>query len=243
MKTFFYALGCVLSAALAAVCAYLCTLYGYGEEWFISLLVYFPVLILGIPLAVVAHELGHKLFGAAVKIKTVMRLKIFGSASCRLMPYTDKNLKARVIFTALGGLAANALFILLGVLALTIEKIPTELSGFLPFSFYLLFLNALPFEYSDGKTDGLVVYELIKNTDSAKVMLAVLTVQARVLCGSPIEEIDSALLFDLPQLSEDDINFIALTHLRYEYFKARGEEDEAQKYLVRFNELQDYIPD
>ena len=238
MKTFLYALNCIFSLALAAVCAYLCTQSGAFEEWFVSLLIYFPVLILFIPLSSVLHELGHILFGAAGKIRAVPRLRIFGSSSCKIKPYTDKSLKSRVIFTTIGGLVVNLLLVILGVLALAVKQIPTELSAVMPFSFYLLILNSLPFEYSGGKTDGLVICELAKNTDSAKVMLSVLTVQAQVLNGTQIGEVDEKLLFDLPQLPEDDVNFIALTQLRYEYFNARGEEEKAQKYLKRFEELE-----
>ena len=87
-------------------------------------------------------------------------------------------------------------------------------------------------------TDGRILSELIRNTDEAKVMLAVLTVQALVLNGKPINEVDEALLFDLPVIMEDDPAFISLTELRYEYFSAKGEEEKAKQYKQRFEELE-----
>ncbi len=68
-------------------------------------------------------------------------------------------------------------------------------------------------------------------------MLAVLTVQAQVLNGKPIKEVDESLLFSVPQIQEDDPAFISLTELRYEYFKAKGEEEQAEKFKTRFEEL------
>ena len=44
--------------------------------------------------------------------------------------------------------------------------------------------------------------------DTSKVMLAVLKVQAQILAGKPISEIDKSLLFDVPQICEDELSFI-----------------------------------
>lgn len=202
------------------------------------------LLLLFFPLASILHEVGHMLFGLTVKIKVFsLRIRVFNSSSVKIVPKTDKNLKGRMIFTSLGGLAFNLLFIALGTVALFVKAVPAEISLVLPASFYLSAFNAIPLETDGGKTDGRVLQELINNEDSAKVMLAVLTVQAQVLNGKPIEEIDESLLFGVPQIREDDINFIALTELRYEHFKAKGDTQNAEKYLNRFNELKDYLPD
>ena len=59
---------------------------------------------------------------------------------------------------------------------------------------------------------------------------------------SVFENIDESLLFDLPQIAEDEEAFISLTELRYEYFKAVGDEEQAKKYKRRFEELKnEYI--
>ncbi|MDE6868599.1 MAG: hypothetical protein K2J83_05630, partial [Clostridia bacterium] len=202
-----------------------------------SILNSFILLAVSVPVATGLHELGHLLFGVCVKIKAVPKLGFVSSLSCDIIPKTDKNLRGKIIFTALGGLFVNALCIVLGGLGFVFDGIPAEISAIIPASFYLLFLNALPFWYPGGKSDGLVISELAKNTDNAKVLLGVLTVQAQILKGKPIEEIDEKLLFDLPQIQEDDESFIALTELRYEYFKAKDDEEQAEFYKKRFEEL------
>lgn len=226
------------SLLIGAYCAYaVFTVYGKDP----LNIVYIVVMVLSFPVMGLLHEVGHMLFGATVKIKAVPDIKgktIFGLSSCKIIPKTDKGLRKRIIVTSLGGLIINFLFMVLGVVALFVPKIPVAISiCVLPSSFYLFLLNAIPLHLSDGKTDGLVVYEIAKNEDAAKVMLAVLTVQAQVLNGKPIEEIDESLLFNLPQIREDDQSFIALTELRYEYFKAKGDGETAEKYRQRFEQL------
>ena len=107
----------------------------------------------------------------------------------------------------------------------------------MPTSVWLYLINIVPVRYSGGKTDGLILFEIAKNDDTAKVMLAVLSVQAQVLRGKPIQEVDENLLFGVPQIAEDEEAFIALTELRYEYFNAKGDEQQAEKYRLRFEEL------
>lgn len=212
------------------------------------------ITVISFPLSTLLHELGHMLFGAIVKIKAVPSDKNFktflkntfmewwGASSCNIIPKTDKKLKARLLFTAFGGLAINFVFILLGVLALCVPAVPTVLCALLPASFHLFAMNLLPFSFNCGKTDGLIIYEIIKDEDTSKVMLAVLKVQAQILAGKPISEIDKSLLFDVPQICEDELSFISLTELRYEYFKAAGDFQEAQKYAERLESLKQYLP-
>ncbi|MDE6505075.1 MAG: hypothetical protein K2L42_04315 [Clostridia bacterium] len=228
----------VLSLGLTAFCCYIIyTEYGDMSLWLnIGLYIaFFASYILAAPV----HELGHMLFGAFVKIKAVPKfsLRVKGSSSCKIIPKTDKNIKGGLIFTTCGGLAFNLVFIILGVVALCVPAVPSGLCVVLPASFYVFALNIIPFVTANGKTDGLVLLELIKNDDAAKVMLAVLTVQARVLNGKPIEQAGEALLFDVPQIQEDDESFIALTQLRYEYFAAKGDNEQAEKYKQRFEQL------
>lgn len=218
-----------------------------GVQMFINyLLIYFALVILSEFTSGVFHECGHALFGllsgvrARISFKSLFSL-IFPS-SVEIIPKTDKNLKHRIIFTALGGLTVNLLFIIVGVLALFVPQIPVWISGFSAYNIMMFILNMFPIEYRTGKTDALVISELIKNEDSAKVMLAVLTVQAQILNGNPIEDVDEKLLFNLPQIQEDDPAFISLTELRAEYFAAKGDTENAQKYQSRFEQLkEDYL--
>ena len=50
---------------------------------------------------------------------------------------------------------------------------------------------------------------------------------------------DEKLLFDLPQIREDDISFISLCELRAEYFAAKGEMVNAEKWHTRFEQLKE----
>lgn len=225
----------ILSLALAAYCCYVVYSEYEGVAYWLTL-VFVCMYVLANPL----HEIGHMLFGAAVKIKAVPKktFSLKASSFCKIIPKTDKNVKGRLIFTTLGGLAVNFLFVAIGTVSLFVPAVPSAISVVLPANFYIFVLNALPILTGGGKTDGFVFWELVKETDEAKVTLAVLTVQAQVLNGKSFEDVDENLLFGVPQIREDDQSFIALTELRYEYFKAKGDDEKAQFYKSRFDELQ-----
>ena len=203
------------------------------------------IMFVSCPLSAVLHELGHMLFGAAVKIKAVPGknflkntiINWWDSSSVKIVPKTENGLRTRIIITALGGLVVNAIFVVLGIIALCVPTVPIVLCALLPASFNLLALNALPLSYESGKSDGEVIKELIKDGDEAKVMLAVLKIQAQVLGGKPIEEADEEILFNLPQIREDDESFISLCELRAEYFTAKGDTENAEKWRTRFEDL------
>lgn len=217
-----------------------------GSHWYWTVLTGL-IMVLSCPLSAIAHEFGHTLFGMAVKVKAVPDkgflmntfLAWWNSSSVKIIPKTDSGLRGRIIFTALGGLAVNLIFIILGIVALCVPSVPTGLCALLPASAHLLALNALPLSYDSGKSDCGIIIELIKNSDGAKVMLAVLTVQAQVLKGKPIGEIDEKLLFDLPQIREDDTSFISLCELRAEYFTAKEDYENAEKWRTRFENLKE----
>lgn len=228
------------TVVIAAACLY-ANLLEYGGKWQ-TWVIYLVTTVVFFPFAVGFHELGHALFGAMAKVLAVPNFRFFRTSCCKLLPKTDKNLKARLIVTALGGVAVNLLFALWGVLAVFVPAVPTSISFVLPASFYFFALNALPLALSNGKTDGLVVCELVRGGDESKVMLAVLAVQAQLLGGKPIGEVDENLLFGVPQIREDDESFISLTQLRGEYCKAKGEEQRAADYQARFEQLKrDYL--
>ena len=197
----------------------------------------YAAIFLALPFASLMHELGHMLFGAICKIKAVPKFSLFGSSCVKLIPKTDKHLRTRLYVTAAGGLAVNLIFMIVSSLPIYYNVIPAWLCVFLPSSVYLFMLNA----WSAEKTDGRILSNLTSMNDEAKVMLAVLTVQAQVLNGKPIEEVDEALLFDLPVIREDDESFIALTQLRYEYCLAKGMVEEVKKYAARIEDLKEYV--
>ncbi len=194
----------------------------------------------------VLHELGHAFLGLFTglrgKLSKSSVFSLFKPLSVGLMPKTDKNLKGRLIATSLGGLFVNLLFIILGVLALAVPAIPVWISGIAIGHVTIFVDNALPAEYASGKTDGLVISELVKNEPEAQVTLAVLAVHAHLLGGGSIETVNKSLLFDLPQIREDDPSFISLTALRAGYCRATGDVENAEKYRLRFEQLKaEYI--
>lgn len=229
----------ILALVIAVICAAVCSVKLWFEYELWALLCYAAILF-ALPFSSFMHELGHMLFGAFAKIKAVPKFSLFGSSSCMLIPKTDENLRKRLIATACGGLAVNFVFILLGIVGLFVSRC-AFLTVFLPASVYLFLLNCQATEFSGSKTDGLVIRELVENSDTAKVTLAVMTVQARVLKGVKIQDIDEKLLFGLPVIPEDEPAFISLTELKYEYFKAKGDEEQAAKELKRFEDLKEYL--
>lgn len=226
---------CIISALVFAVFAGLCGAacwFRYGL-WAIAV---WAAMIAAVPLSSLLHELGHMLFGAMCGVKAKPHFSLLGSSSCEIIPKKQTKLKARIIFTALGGVAVNLLVVLILNLLILFDA-PAWLLFFAPANAYLLILNAMPAYLNSGKTDGYVIDGFINNTDESKVMLAVLYVQAGLLGGKAIEDTPENLLFGLPQIREDDGAFIALTELRYRYKQAKGEEEEALKYKQRFEEL------
>lgn len=229
-------LATVLSVIFALATAVLCGFVAWRESglWVIAVCV---AMVLSLPASSLLHELGHMLFGAICKIKAVPKFSLFGSSCCNLIPKTDKKLRVRLFFTALGGVLVNLAVIIIISFVVRYTPAPAWLTFIVPSNVYLLILNIIPAWFNSGKTDGLVCNDMLNNTDNAKVLLAVLTVQAQVLGGKPIEEVDEKLLFDLPQIQEDDPAFISLAELRYEYFKAKGEEENTEIWQTRFEEL------
>lgn len=231
----------VWALCVAAVVAYYChaavSSDNPGILWFA---VFFVVSFVT---ASPVHELGHFFFGllSGMRAKLTARsfLPTFGANEVQIVPRRTDKIRSRLTVTALGGLAFNLIFVILGVCALFVPQLPIWLSGISVWHLSLFLDNAFPIEHRTGRSDGLVISELIKNTPEAQVMSAVLAAQAHVLSGKPIEALDRSLLFGLPQIREDDPAFISLCELRAMYLKAAGEEEEAKKEQARFEELKE----
>lgn len=246
MKKLVYAFTAVLSIALAAYCGYAIGAFsidvlGAGLETIIP--VYILLLFLSVIFADFAHEGAHFLVGLFCGMDVTMpKIRLFKSSSLTVCPKNANHVKAKMIATASAGLIINFACAAVGAMALFLPRIPVFFSILLPYSFYLFVVNAVPLEYDSGKTDGLVIWELISNADSAKVMLVILKVQGMMRSGTNLADVPETLLLEVPQLPEDDINFIILTQLRYEYYLARGNDSEAYKYFLRYKDLIQYLP-
>ena len=226
-----------ISALAAAVAVGVFAVFGYGWRGILVIV----GIIIAFPVSDLLHESGHVIFGLFAKIKAVPQIRLFYPSYCKLIPLTDRGLKGRVVAVSLGGIALNAVLLAIGVCGFFIDLFPLWLTAVIPANLYLLLLNAFPLYLPQGKTDGAVVSELIRGDANAEVMLAVLKVQAQLLKGKKIEEVEENLLFGLPVVCEDEPAFISLTELRYEFFKAKGETEKAEDCKKRLEELKKYL--
>ncbi|MDE7256884.1 MAG: hypothetical protein K2N50_02875 [Clostridia bacterium] len=237
----------ILGASLAAWGGYVfCTtvkIGGESPELYALIPIYVILVILGAFLDEIVHEGAHFIVGAMCSMGVKLpRIRIFKSSSVEMYPKGAKAMRLRFIFTAAAGLFFDLLIVALGIIALVVPSVPALFAVGLPYAFYSFVINVVPLEYAAGKTDGLMVWEAVKNTPSAQVMFAVLKVQGKVNGGLLLKEVDESLLLDVPQIQEDDINFIMLTQLRCEYYEAKGNDSEAYKYFLRYKDLIRYLP-
>ncbi len=204
---------------------------------------YIATLFLSVIFGDLVHEGAHVLVGLCCSMGVRPdKYRIFRTSSVSVRPKGARAMRARMIATSSAGVAANLLCLAAGVVAACFSGVAAFFSVLMPYSCYLLLINAVPDDMDGAKNDGMLVLELIRRTDSAAVMLRVLCVQGRVRAGENLADIPEDYFFSVPQLPEDDLNFIMLTRIRYEYYFARGDEEEAQKYLSRYNELACYLP-
>lgn len=234
-----------VSLALAGYCGYaFCVrIDAAGMELYALIPVYIISLLIGAFIAEVLHESGHLIFGLCCRMGMKMpKISLFKSSSVEMFPYGERAMKFRMVVTSAGGLFFGALLIVLGACALALPQISVILCVPMPYAVYSFIVNAAPVEYASGKTDGLIICELLANAPCAVVMLAILRIQGLIHTGVRLQDIEESRFFDVPQLPEDDINFIILTQLRYEYYLAKGNDSEAYKYFARYKELLVYLP-
>ncbi|MDE7380104.1 MAG: hypothetical protein K2N14_03530 [Clostridia bacterium] len=246
LSTAITVIAAVLAAGLAAWGGYVfCTQIKIdgATELYALIPVYLILVVLGAFLEQIVHEGAHFLVGSILSMGLKLpKLRLFKSSSVDVYPKGAKCIKLRFVLTAAAGLFFDLLLIVLGIFAFAIPSVPAIFGIAFPYAFYSFVINVVPFEYKSGKTDGLVIKEVLSKDDSAQVMLAVLKVQGLVNGGMLLKDIDENMLLDLPQIAEDDINFIILTQLRYEYYLAKGDDSTAYKYFLRYKDLIQYLP-
>jgi hypothetical protein len=240
-----YGIIIAISLALAVYCGYVFCTQLYIEDGGLPALIGVYIVSVAVSIVVidVLHECGHFIIGNCLSMGVKMpKIKPLSSSSVDINPKGDKHIKMRMLITTLSGSLFPFLCIILGILALAVPSVSLVFCVLLPFSFYHFAINILPMELNSGKTDGMVAWEIITNKPTAQVMLAILRVQGSLRKGKKLEEVDESLILDLPQLQEDDINFIILTQLRYEYYLAKGDDSNAYKYFNRYKDLIQYLP-
>lgn len=245
LSTVITVVAAVLALALAAWGGYVfCTQVTIADAQLYALIpIYIILIVLGAFFDELVHEGAHFLVGAMLSMGVRLpKIRIFKSSSIEVFPKGEKAMRLRFILTASAGLFFDLLIIVLGLIALLVPSVPAFFSLGLPYAFYSFVINAVPLEYGAGKTDGLAVIEAIANKPSAQVMFAILRVQGKVNGGLLLREVPESMLLDVPQIQEDDINFIMLTQLRCEYYEAKGDDSEAYKYFLRYKDLIRYLP-
>ena len=113
----------------------------------------------------------------------------------------------------------------------------------MPYAFHILFYNVMPFRDDDLDTDGAMICGLIRRETSYLTAVNILAIEGYMYQGATPSEIDKSLYFGLPQLPEDDINFIVLTSYRLMYFLDAGDDRSAVSASDRLEGLLEYVPE
>ncbi|MCQ2387656.1 MAG: hypothetical protein MJ066_04350 [Clostridia bacterium] len=166
--------------------------------------------------------------------------------SSELISKSTDNMEKRLKNTTFGGLLFAFFPILISLVAFLVVKMPyfayCIIAMFLPIGVYCFLQNALPMENEGVRNDGGIIVGLNKNDDESKVMISLLKIQSELYNGKTPSEIDEKYYFDLPQISEDRLNFILLLDARYSYYLDKGDYENAKKVSERLLSLEDYIP-
>ncbi len=211
------------------------------------------------------HELGHLIVGkknnfvfSSIVVwffkwkkegnKTKFSLVFMGEEAgyTEMIPRDADNVRTGYMKMTRGGIIASFIFMILGIPPLFMPFLPVWIfsiwSMFLTIGIYYFLGVILPISTNGVFNDGAVLYNIRHNTDTAKVMINLLKIQANLYTGKTPSEIDESLYFDLPQLPEDDVNFALLLHARYMYFVDKKDYENAKKTMDRILSLEEYLP-
>lgn len=146
-----------------------------------------------------------------------------------------------------GGSIPSIFLTLIGIVPLIFSKsLPAPLfyilGMLLPVSVYFLLNGLLPMESGGVKNDGAVLYGLKKGDPSVMTSLNLLRIHGELYNGKTPSEIDEKLYFDLPQLPEDDLNFLLIYNARYNYYVDKGLYKDAKKVSDRIMQTLSYYP-
>lgn len=213
------------------------------------------------------HELGHIVFGLACSFRfnslrigpvkiyrgegrlrcTVKDMPETVAGAAEMLPKNADKLYSRYLAVTLGGLVFSFLFLLAALLTLYFyDRIPFAAYAIvctsLPCAFHLFFYNALPFSSDNLDTDGALLRGLIRKETPYLTAVNILAVEGYLYQGLTPSEIDRKLYFGLPQLPEDDFNFILLTNYRLMYYLDGRDIENAVRAVDRLESLMEYVP-
>ncbi len=214
------------------------------------------------------HELGHLIIGkicdfsfnciriAFIKIYkhcgkvkvTFKRLPDSIAGAIEMLPKNSKNLKKRFLLTVSGGpLFSFVVFVFCLISFILHDKLHFAAYALictgLPYAFHLFFYNALPLNFQGDNTDGAIIWGVALNDTSYVTAINLLTIEGLISEGRSPSEIDEKLYFDLPQLAEDDLNFIILLSYRLMYYLDGGDVENAISVCNRLEDLAEYFPE
>lgn len=258
----------VASFALAGTVVYI----GYMNYWqdLNSALLIILLVLGGLASSAICcafHELGHVVFGWGCGFRfnsirigfltiyrsegkiccTVQRMPESLAGSVEMLPKTSEKLYTKFLTMISGGLLFSFLFLVGAAVAFIFyEKLPFAVYALLctslPYAFHLFFYNVLPFNDDNMDTDGSMFKGLLKKETSYLTAVNILAIEGYLYQGCSPSEIDKNLYFGLPQLPEDDLNFILLTDYRLAFYLDSEDYGNALKASDRLENLLEYVP-
>ena len=223
--------------------------------------------LLSLLICTALHEFGHVIFGLCCGFRfnsmrigfmnihrkdgklriTFSRLPESLAGATEMLPRNAEKLYSRFLLTISGGLIFS--FIVLAAACVVLFLYPIVpfaayifVGTALPFAFHIFFYNVLPFNDDNLDTDGGMLRGLLKKEPSYLTAVNILAIEGYLYQGKTPAEIDKALYFGLPQLPEDDLNFIVLTSYRFMYYVDSGDVESAIKASDRLAGLLEYVP-
>ncbi len=256
----------VITIGLVVIAIVICNNFYVGN---VDILLIVAFMVLGAVisgfLATLMHELGHLCFSKIKKFNLLsfsiwffrwtkyadsvefsFTLPLEEAGSCELVAKSPENLAKRYKWVIFGGFLFSFIVMIIGILAFVIPGLPYQaycvLVMFLPMGAWTFFGNFLPMSNGGVKNDGAEFFEIIKNTDGARVTEGLLAIQSELYNGKTPSEIDESYYFNLPQLPEDDYKFLLLLNARYYYYLDKGDFEQALLVEKRALGLIEYMP-
>ena len=241
--------------------------YHFYADYNVALII-FSLLFGGILSSIVCcifHELGHiivgKICGFRFNAVQILFVRIYWQGdrlragfhrlddqllgAAEMLPKNADRMYGKYFAETAGGLVASFLWLAGAIVALALSghmhfAVYSLICTSLPCAFYVFYVNVLPF--GDPPTDGAILTGLIGKETGALTAVNMLAIEGYLSIGKTPGEIDRALYFDLPQLPEDDYNFLILMDYRISYFIDSGDISNAVRYSDRLKGLLEYVP-
>ena len=259
---------CITMALTLCVLFYSFTLCSevYGGDMFDAVLKFGVGAIVALIICTFVHELGHYIVGKKNGfVFSCMQVLFFKwekvgknvqfnfcmigeqAGFTEMIPTKDEGVEIAFKKMTIGGIIGSFVAMIIGVPALLLTAyLPVWIysiwSMLLTVGVYFFFGTFLPVSEAHTLNDGAVLYHLNRKTDSSKVMVNLLKIQAQLYSGKTPAEVDEELYFNLPQLPEDDLNFALLLNARYAYYLDKKDYENAKKMTERLLSLEEYLP-